>query len=72
MPVAEGLGRAEAGDRTSTAHAGGHRAGFRETLMQAPVWDALAHSSRSVDVTRQLILDRGIKGAIAHFRGDDG
>ena len=49
-----------------------NRAGFRETLMQAPLWDALAHSSRSVDVTRQLILDRGIKGAIAHFRGDDG
>jgi enoyl-CoA hydratase len=46
-----------------------NRAGFRETLMQAPLWDALAHTSRSVDGTRALINERGIKGAIAHYAG---
>jgi enoyl-CoA hydratase len=45
-----------------------NRAGFRETIHQAASWDALAHECASVDATRALIGEHGVKGAIAHFR----
>lgn len=48
------------------------RQGFREGLKQSAAWDALAHTCASVDETRQLIADLGLKGAIEEFRNPGG
>lgn len=43
------------------------RQGFRESLRAAASWDALSHTCESIDATRALIAEHGMKGAIATF-----
>lgn len=42
-------------------------AGFRASVLQGIVWDALAHTSDGVAEAKALVRDKGVKGAIAEY-----
>ncbi|GAA1845439.1 crotonase/enoyl-CoA hydratase family protein [Pseudonocardia ailaonensis] len=44
-------------------------AGFRASVLQGIVWDALAHTSEGVAEARAMIAAKGVKGAIAEYGG---
>lgn len=44
---------------------------FRESLLAGVEWDAIAHADPSVDTTRRLVREHGMKSVIEAFEGTD-
>lgn len=43
------------------------RQGFVESLRAGAEWDAISHAASSIDDVKDLIKDKGFRGAITHF-----